>query len=116
MLKLITNDMFNISSRIKKIDSNLFVVYDTKKLSYDVYSVYFKKPKLAFCIGKKLNAYALKKAYITSCKNAKKIIKHINKTNKELKEKEDKELLSRHLETLNNYLNYADSKNIDVEF
>lgn len=118
MLKLITSDMFNISKRIKKIDKNLLVFYNKNKDRYEVHysNSYKNSSTLAFCVGKNLNAFTLKKAYLTSSKNAKKLIKQINYSNKCLREKQESEFLSKHIETLNNYLSYANNKNSDVFF
>lgn len=115
-MKVITNDLFNIAKRIKQIDSNYFIVYNKR---FSRYEVHYKKQigsKIAFCLGNKLNAYAIKKAIVTSCKYSNKIIKEINKSNKILQQKKEQEFANKHIETLNSYLNYANRKNIDVDF
>ncbi len=115
-MKKITNDLFNIANRIKQIDRNYFIVFNKKKLNYEVHNKKQIGGTLAFCIGKELNAFALKKAQLTSCKFAKKILKNLEEENFSLQQKQEQNFIDKHLETLNSYLNYANNKNTDVTF
>ncbi len=115
-MKIINNDLFNIVNRIKQIDKSYYIVYNKNKIRYEVHSNKQKGSTLAFCLGSKLNAYALKKAMLTSCKFSKKIIKNVINTNLKLEEQNQQNFINRHIETLNNYLAYANKKSSDVNF
>jgi hypothetical protein len=70
----IENDLFEISSRLKQIDSTYFVVYNTKKHRYEVYSTMQGKGNMCFALGESLNYYAIIKAHKTSIKRLKRVV------------------------------------------
>lgn len=115
MKKIITNDLFNISSRIKKINKDYFIIFNKNKHRYEVH-INQKGSNLAFCLGGTLNSYALKKAITTSCKFTKSIIKNVIESNKKLEKQNEQNFVNKHIETLNRYLSYASSKDTNVTF
>ena len=116
MLKLITNDFYNISNRIKKVFENYKIFYDTTKKEFYVFSVKNNKKHFEFCIGNKLNNLALKKAVTSSFKNFKAIFKNIEQTNLKLERQNLERLQDYSKDNLNVYLSYASRKNKDVDF
>lgn len=44
----ITSDVFNISKRIKKIDTGYFILYDNKKDKYEIHNS--KQPFCSYCL------------------------------------------------------------------
>lgn len=90
MLKLIKNDMFNIVSRIKRLDRNYFVFYNTK---FSRYELYYKKGfkynfELAFS-NTCLTVLDYKKVCETLVTNIKNILKQIEKDNEKIQNKND---------------------------
>ena len=87
----IENDLFEISSRLKQIDDTYFVVYDTQKHRYEVYSTMQKNGSMCFLVGKKLDYYAISKAHKTLIKRLKRVVNSIDIHNKKAIRKNEEE-------------------------
>lgn len=88
MLKIIENDMFNISKRIKRINKNYCLVFNLKTKNYELY---FKN---GFSFERELvlnfdflDFRTIKKVIETRTRNLEKLIKKIEEENKKLEEK-----------------------------
>lgn len=116
-LKIIKNDLFNIVSRLKKIDKNYFVVFNLTKKRYEVHSKAQKGSSLCFVVDKPyLNYEVLTKAHKTSVRNSKKLLSEIINNNKKLQEKSDLYLKEKSEHYLKNYIAYANKKGCDCNF
>lgn len=116
MLKQINNDFYNIAHRLKQIDRNYIIFFNTATNLFQVYEIKNNKKIFLFIIGKALNNLALKKAHETSYKNFKKIFKDIEETNRKIDKHNKEHLLNFSKDTLESFLSYADRKNCDVNF
>ena len=56
----VMGDLFSISSRIREVDRNYIIVFDTKKRRYEVHNTMQKDNTMCFVIGKRLDYYAMK--------------------------------------------------------
>lgn len=88
MLKLIKNDLFNVVNRIKQLDNNYFVFYNTKNSCYELYY------KNGFNLDLEItfsSTVLTALDYIKVCKtrifNMEKILKQIDDANKKLESK-----------------------------
>ncbi len=115
-MKEIKKDLFNIVKRLKKIDKNYFVIFNRLKNRFEVHCKSQKNNTLAFCCEGKLDYSVLLKAHKTSIKNAKRILNDITKSNEELNEKKERLLKEKHIDMFNSFLNYAQSKSIEINF
>ena len=89
MIKII-NDVYNISKRIKDIDKDYYIVYNTSKNNFEIHNS--KQIGNSYCLTlpySKLDARALMYVQKTKVKNIDEILNNIETENK-LKEKEDK--------------------------
>ncbi len=86
----IQNDVYNIANRIKEIDRNYFIVYNTSKRNFEIHSL--SQIGNSYCLTlpyKELDARALQHVQTTKTKNIDKILNQIEAENK-LKENADK--------------------------
>ncbi len=85
---LITNDLFDISDRLKTVNPNYKLYFNRKTQRYEVYETCVLNEKLAFVVPyDELDARTLAFARFTAVQNADKIFAEIEKHN----EKTDKE-------------------------
>lgn len=110
MEKLITNDLFNISSRLKKIEREYAIFYHKNN-----YYAKFKN-QFAFSIGTKLDCLALKRALYTHIRRKKSILLEVSQNNKKFKEKEELELKNKNIFDLKQKLVFADKRGGVVNF
>lgn len=78
----IVNDLFEIANRLLEIDESYYVVFDTVKNRFEVWT---NAPKNTMCFvvkNKTLDCRVLQYALSTSSKNAYKIYERIEKENK----------------------------------
>ena len=83
-------DVYNISKRLKEIDRNYFIVYNTSKKNFEIHSS--SQISNSYCLTlpfKNLDVRALKHVHTTKVKNIDKILNQIETENK-LKENADK--------------------------
>lgn len=111
----IREDLFDISSRIKEVDKNYYIIYDTKKRRYEVHSAMQKDNSFCFVVGKRLDYYAIVKAQKTSIKWLKNIIKNIDEDNKRVEEKRKNEISYKYKTNIKSVLDYIDRKNKTVD-
>jgi hypothetical protein len=83
MKKVILSDFYGIVQRIKKLDKDYFVVYNTMSKQYELHH---KKQQPTFCITlyKKLDKRSLVKTYKSQTKNCLEIFRAIDKTNENI--------------------------------
>ncbi len=82
MLKLIKNDMFNIVKRIKKLDANYLVYYNTDKKRYELYYNQGFNKQLEITLSNTcLTFLDYKKVCISRVYNMQKILKQIEEDN-----------------------------------
>lgn len=113
----IKKDLFNIVSRIKKIDNGYFIIFNKLKNRYEVHNKKQKGNTLAFCCDDlTLDKNVLIKAHKTSVRNSKKLIKDMIRNNEELDKKNEELIKEKHLERFNSLLYYADKKGCDIDF
>ena len=117
MKTIVKKDLFNVSRRLKKIDSNYFLVYDKDKNRYEVHYKGQRDSTFCFCVNTPLpDATTLKKVYLTMVKNAKKIVLDMVQSNQKLEENRKRAFFDREKDDLKSYLTYADAKSRDVDF
>jgi len=85
-LKKITHDLFNISGRIKHIDSGYFIVFNTKTGCFEVHH---SGQQNTFCLnaGKVLNKQVLNQVYGTKNTDFAALIKDIEAHNAKVEQK-----------------------------
>ena len=110
--KVITRDVYDISSRIKKIDRDYTVVYDYDKHAY----LALYKGQMVKTLGGRLDKACLNDMYRSHVRNSKKIFLDMENTNKRLTEKSESEAIRKSKQTLSDFLSYADKKGSDVDF
>ncbi|MBQ9792342.1 MAG: hypothetical protein IJW32_01165 [Clostridia bacterium] len=113
---LINNDLFSIAKRLKKIDKSYFVVFNKTLNQYEVHSKKQKGSTLCFVVGDRLNASALTKAYKTSVRFAKNILKNVLEQNQKLEQTELNNKTEKFKQQLTDYLQYAFNKSTSVNF
>ena len=106
MKKHITHDLYDIASRIKAVDRDYEIYFDSQKSTFVLYC----GGKFCLVLGASLNKCALDKAYSSHVRNAYRITREIEKDNQRLEEKEQFDLLSKSRMTLHSYIEYADGK------
>lgn len=83
--KKIKNDLFDIASRIKKINSGYFIVYNYKKSRFEVHNKNQPANTLSLVSPyHKLDVRLLHLVQKTSINNASKVLKEIEKTNEKI--------------------------------
>ncbi len=88
----IKEDLFDISSRLKDVEREYFVLYDTKKKVYEIHNTMQKGNSFCFLVGRRLDYYAIQKAHKTSIKWLKSTLKNIDNHNNRLEERANKEI------------------------
>lgn len=116
MLKLITNDFYNISNRLKFIDRAYNVFFNTKNKNFEVYEIKNDLKIFLFTIGKKLDCKAIRKAHETSYRNFKQLFKNIENTNLKIENSNRNNLLDYSKDVLKTYLDYLNSKSCTIDF
>ena len=106
MKKRITDDLYFIAKRIKQVDRDYEVFYDTDKGQFVLYC----KGDFCLLLGPALDKRAIDKAYSSHIRNAYWITREMEKNNLMLEEKEKIDFLGTSKMTLRDYLEYADGK------
>lgn len=86
----IINDVYNISNRIKEIDRDYYIVFNTSKNNFEIHNS--RQKSNSYCLtlpNSKLDAHTLLFVQKTKVKNIDEVLKNIDIENK-LKENEDK--------------------------
>ena len=93
MLKLIKNDMFNISNRLKRIDRNYCVLFNSKTKKFEVYYQngfnFDLELVLPFDV---LDFRTIRKVWETRVSKMEEIIKKMEEENKKLEKKNSENL------------------------
>ena len=87
MFKLVKNDLFNISNRLKSIDKKYFVVYNTSKHRYEVHYNRAKNTYELTIPYKNLDARTINLVFSTKLENQKQIYQKIEQENQLLEQK-----------------------------
>lgn len=91
----VDNDVFNISKRIKYIDRDYFILYDTEKHNFEVHNK--NQIDTTYCLTlpfKYLDKRTLDYVYQTQSTNIEKILENIENDNKLLESAENTSVLS----------------------
>jgi len=108
----IKNDVLRISKRIKRIDRNYKVFFNSCSQNFEVWH----KKELSFVVGKTLDNLALLKAHKTNIRNARTLLVNMEETNEKLEMKEKNDLENKNKAFLSSLLSYADKKSLDIDF
>lgn len=90
---LIKTDLFNIVNRLKSIDKNYFVMYNTKKHKFEVH---YKRAKNTYELTvpyNKLDARTINLVQSTKIENQKQIYQQIEQQNQILEQKNKSQIL-----------------------
>lgn len=112
MKKLITHDLYNISSRAQNIDRDYLIFYDYARKIYEVHH----HGKIVKLLGNKLDKSCLDSLYTSHVRNSRKIFEDMDETNSRIDRKNESELLRRSREELSSKVAYADKRGYDVDF
>lgn len=94
MKKIIKSDAFNIAKRIKKIDKNYLIKFNTKNNKFEVYYKRGFNEKLELSLPfESLNYKTIQKIFETKIENLKFIIEQMDENNKKLEKQEFEENL-----------------------
>ena len=115
-LKILNHDLFFVCKRLKKINKDYFVCFNKALNNFEVHFKNQKGGTFCFCVGKKLNASAVKKTYLTQVKNAKKLFKQIELNNKKIEAENEKKLTEKHMSEFSLMIDYASRKAGNVDF
>ena len=106
----IKNDMFDISNRLKNIDSTYFILYDKIRGKYELHSTAQVDTYCATIPYKKLDKRAIDFALKTRRENIDRIILEMEENNKKLEMREVDNILDRAKYDLNSKLKYYENK------
>lgn len=104
----INQDVFNISDRIKEIDSDYFIVYNTKLKKYEVHNS--SQNMNSYCLTcpyESLDCRLLEKTMQTRIINFDKIINEIEQNNKKIEQDEKNEMKDKSSIMLKEIYKYA---------
>lgn len=107
-LKIIKEDTFNVVKRLKQINPNYELVYNTKLQRFELYTNNLKNLELVFSqtkIDKRMIDYVQK----TRIENIDKLIKQIDEENAKLEMQNDKTLKNEAIDKIKEVIEY-DSK------
>lgn len=99
----ITHDVYDISNRIKQIDRNYFIVFNTSKNNFEIHNS--KQIGTTFCVTvpfKVIDARTLKYVFETQSKNIEKILNRMETENKLTENAEKRGVLSQFNSALEN--------------
>lgn len=108
----IKNDVLDISKRIRKIDKNYKVFFNSISRNFEVWH----KKELSFVVGKTLDNLALLKAHKTNIRFARILLQNMKETNEKLEMKENDDLENKNKAFLSSLLSYADKKSCEIDF
>ena len=101
MLIKITSDTYFISQRIKEIDKDYFIVFNTKTKHFEVHNK--RQAPSTYCIGLpflELDERCLDKINETRVENIKKLLSEIEKQNQKIEEQNQKNMIEKLKEVL----------------
>lgn len=106
---IVKSDVFDLSSRVKDIDSNYTIFFDTKSNNF----VLYYGNQYALNLGKILDARVINKIYYTRVENSIDIFNEIEKNNLKIQKEneETQKYMSSH--KLKQILSFADSHSKD---
>lgn len=112
----IKTDAFNICERIKKIDKNYFVVYNTTKNQYEIHNTMQKSNTFCVVCDKGLNCQVIDKLRKTKIENMQKVISEIEKNNEYLEKEQKRKLMDNATWKAREMFNYAKGKIDNCDF
>ena len=112
MIRLIQNDMFNITKRVKLIDADYVIFFDDLDCNYKLYAL----GKYCLNLGKFLDARVLDKIWQTRVENSDKIFNDIELNNISLDSKcvEHRQNVSSHM--FQKIYEYASRHSNDIDY
>ena len=112
----ITNDMFNISKRVKSIDPYYYIVYNTKTNQYELH--HSKQKFTTFCLnlGNILSAKVIRKILKTKHTNFSKLLQEIETNNLAIKAKADELIFDKAKTRLKSYTDYLNKSSKTISF
>lgn len=119
MLIKINNDLFNISARIKNIDSEYEIYFNTKNKKFEVHNKNQKKDKYSSTLPfDRLDNRAINYLNETHIRNATKVIENIEKNNKKIEHEEKEKVNDMSTYKLNEIYKYSNmnTKTLKVDF
>ena len=115
-LNLIKNDLFSISKRVRRINKSLFIFFNKKTNTYQIYSKKGQSFLFEKDLGSSLNQKTIRFVFENKIEKLKSIVENIDRENAK-KEKEENENRANFAKSvLNDFISYADKKNDDVDF
>jgi len=109
-LRLIENDVFDITQRVKEINQGYFLVYNLKAKRYEVYINAGNTPALCLTCGKSLDMRIIQRLYKTRVQNIKKITQEISAANEAAEQRAIDKALDKAGYLTREYLNFADGR------
>ena len=112
----IESDVFNIINRIKEIDENYFIVYNTNSKKFEVHN---QRNVNSYCLTipyKNLDARTIELIHKTSLKNYDKIIKELDDDNEKYKKKEIDKIKEINDYKIREVLKYSSNKVLNSAF
>ncbi|MBR1925631.1 MAG: hypothetical protein IJ837_02125 [Clostridia bacterium] len=113
MLIKITEDVFDISNRLKEIDSNYFVVFNTKKQKFEIHN---KSQKNTYCLtvlNNKLDCRAIEQTLKSRRERFDKILQEIEKNNQKIIDDNNKKIKDMAEWKLKEMFDYSSRHNTD---
>jgi len=113
----IYNDVYDISSRVKEIDVDYYIVFNTVKQRFEVHNLGQGKNTLAAVIPyQTLDARTILYLQITRRERAKELIKEIEASNEKLEQSAASYTTAEAEYKLKDYLKFASDKHENVDF
>jgi len=113
MLIKITEDVFDISNRLKEIDSNYFVVFNTKKQKFEIHN---KSQKNTYCLtvlNKSLDSRTITQTLKSRRERFNKILQEIEDNNQKIIDDNNKKIRDMAEWKLKEMFDYSSRHNID---
>lgn len=112
----IKSDAFNICERIKKIDKNYFVVYNTFRNCYEIHNKSQKSSTFCITCDDGLNYNVIKKLRKTRIENIQKILSEIDANNLSLEKEQKRKILDNSSWKAREMFEYAAKREENCDF
>lgn len=112
----INSDVFDITNRIKEIDSGYFVVYNTNTRNFEIHNT--KQNGSTFCItcDTGLNATVITKLRKSKIENIDKILREIDENNAKYEKESNRIIKDESAFKLKEMMRYANKRESDSDF
>lgn len=112
----INNDMFNIVQRIRDIDKNYYVLFNTKSRNYELHHKAQKYSSFCLNLGKTLDAKCVNKTLKTKSSNFVKIFNDLDFNNRLVKSNATQIIMDKATCKLKTYISYLDHSTKSIDF